>query len=459
SWPIMQTLTSINPANNSVVGTVTASPLSEIIEKVQAAHRAKAAWKMLGAHDRCCRLQPLQALISLHQDDIARLITQEMGKPISQAQSEIQWAQDYLQDFLDNGPGYLANEITVQESLAQHEIVYEPFGVAACITPWNYPFSNFIVNVIPLLITGNVVVFKHSEECPLVGQFADQMMQALTLPDGVYAQVYGDGAVGQQLVEQDIQLISFTGSSQAGHRLAAMAGQKCIKAVLEMGGSDPAVLFDDAPIDTIIPELYARRFMNCGQICCAVKRLIVQASIYDRVVDKLVDYLREIKIGDPMDPDTQMGPLAALRQLQLLEKQVAASVSKGAKIAIGGKKPDNTAGAYYLPTVLTHIDRSMSVWREEIFGPVLPVIAFRTEEEAIALANDTPYGLSAVVYSTNLERARRVAAQIDAGCIDINLASHWRPCNPFGGYKASGMGRIYGKPGFLDLCQIKVIAQ
>jgi acyl-CoA reductase-like NAD-dependent aldehyde dehydrogenase len=456
---MMQKLISINPANNTIVGAVTVSTKSEIIEKVQQARHAKKAWKMLGVQQRAQMFQPLQHLITQHTDQIAQLITQEMGKPITQSYSEIEWALQYLQDFIDNGPKYLANEVTVDEPDAHHEIVYEPLGVAACIAPWNYPFSNFVICVIPLLMAGNTVVFKHSEECPLIGKIADDLMQQLKLPKGVYAQVYGDREIGQMLVEQDIDLISFTGSSKTGQALCELAGRKQIKVVLEMGGSDPAIIFDDAPLDDIIPQLFSRRFENCGQICCAVKRLIVHENIYDTVVEKLVEFLHTVKIGDPMDPTTQLGPLAAARQLALLESQVAASRTKGAHIAFGGKKPDGLSGAYYLPTVLTNIKPDMSVWREEIFGPVLPVIAFRTEDEAIELANDTIYGLSAVVYSQDKIRARRVAMQIDAGCVDINLASHWRPCNPFGGYKASGMGRIYGKPGFLELCQIKVIAE
>ncbi len=456
---MMQKLISTNPANNSVNGEMTVSTQSEIIEKVQKAHQAKKAWKMLGVEHRIQLLRPLYHLIDQHTEDLARLVTQEMGKPISQSYSEIEWALNYFQDFIDNGPGYLANEITVQEQGALHQIVYEPIGVAACIAPWNYPFSNFVITVIPLLIAGNPVIFKHSEECFLVGKFAQDLMEKLNLPEGVFAQVYGDGKIGQLLLEQDIDLISFTGSSKTGKKLYELAGKKQIKAVLEMGGSDPAIVFEDAPLDEIIPQLFARRFENCGQICCAVKRLIVHESIYNTVLEKLVDCLRTVKIGDPLDPTTQLGPLAALRQLALLESQVAASVKAGAVIAIGGKKPENLTGAYYLPTVLTHINREMSVWKEELFGPVLPIIAFKTIDEAIELANDTVYGLSALVYSKDLARARSVAAQIDAGCIDINLASHWRPCNPFGGYKASGMGRIYGKAGFQELCQIKVIAE
>lgn len=455
----MQMLQSINPANNTVVGEVAISSQAEIVDKVQAANAAKKDWKQLGVHERTKRFIPLLALIEQHSQNLALLITHEMGKPITQAQSEIAWALEYLNDFIENGPKYLADEITVQNKEAFHRIVYEPIGVFACITPWNFPFSNFIVNVIPLLIAGNTVIFKHSEECPLVGKMADELMQELDLPEGVYAQVYGDGAVGEMLVAQEINGISFTGSTQVGKALAALAGKKQIKALLEMGGSDPAVLFEDALIDEVIPVLFSRRFENCGQICCAVKRLIVHEPMYERVVAKLVAYLENIQIGDPENPKTQLGPLAAMRQLELLEDQISRSVHQGAVVACGGRRPKGLTGAYYLPTIITDVKRDVSVWKEELFGPVLPVIPFQTENDAIELANDSIYGLTGVVYSQDLQRARRVASQIDVGCMDINFASHWLPCNPFGGYKASGMGRIYGKIGFQDLCQVKVIAE
>ncbi|MFA6303190.1 MAG: aldehyde dehydrogenase family protein [Legionella sp.] len=455
----MHKLQSINPANKSLVGEVEISTLPEVIAKVTKAHSAKKAWRNLGAEQRAKMFLPLQSLIEKRSEEIALLISREMGKPISQAQSEVEWALLYLNDFIVNGPKYLADEITMNNEDGFHRIIYEPLGVFACITPWNFPFSNIIVNVIPLLIAGNTVVFKHSEECPLVGKITEELINELNLPEGVFAEVYGNGTVGQMLVEQEINGISFTGSSTVGKALSALAGKKQIKALLEMGGSDPAVLFEDVNLDAVIPVLFSRRFDNCGQICCAVKRLIVHESIYDALVSKLVTYLSTIKIGNPEDPDTQLGPLAAERQRTLLEDQIKQSLLQGAVAACGGKRPEGLSGAYYLPTILTHINKTMSVWKEELFGPVLPVIAFRTEEEAIELANDTIYGLSAVVFSEDTERARRVATQIDAGCVDVNFASHWQPCNPFGGFKASGMGRIYGKIGFQEVCQVKVIAE
>jgi acyl-CoA reductase-like NAD-dependent aldehyde dehydrogenase len=448
------------------VGEVTVSSPQEIAEKVAKAHAVKKHWKMLGARKRAEMLRPLLGMLEQRSTEIAKVTSQEMGKPISQSLESLLSDANYLRAFLDQGPEYLANEITVNEKSAEnsvlHQIVYEPIGVVACIVPWNYPFSNFLWGVIPNLIAGNPVVFKHSEECPLIGKIAEEMMQALKLPEGVFAEVYGDASVGKALVEQDVDLIWFTGSSSAGKNLFEVAAKKQIKSVLEMGGSDPVIVFEDAKkldIDRVISKIYARRFDNCGQICCALKRLIVHESLFQEVVDKLLKQLETIKVGDPLDPQTQMGPLAAERQVVLLESQMADAVKLGAKVLCGGKRPDGLSGAYYLPTILTNIDKNMRIWKEETFGPVLPIVTFKTEEEAIALANDTIYGLSAVVYSADKERARRVAAQIDAGCIDINFGSHWRPCNPFGGYKASGVGREHGRYGFQELCQVKVIAE
>lgn len=434
------------------------SPKTEIIEKINQAHTAKNAWKILPATQRAHILRPLVSLIKNNADKIAHTITEDMGKPITQAHSEVEWAIEYLNDFLNNGPKYLAPITTVKQHNTLHQIIFEPYGVAVSIAPWNYPFSNFIVSVIPLLIAGNTVVFKHSEECQKTAKIADDLMHKLNLLKGVYAQVFGDGEVGQTLVEQNIDLINFTGSSKTGKKIYALAGEKMIKAILEMGGSDPAVIFKDANLDEVIPQIIARRFDNCGQICCAVKRLIVHESIYKTVVEKLVQELQQIKIGDPFDTQTQLGPLVSAKQLALLESQLQDSIHKGAKVAIGGAKPNHLSGHYYLPTVVTEINRDMRIWKEEVFGPILPVMAFTTDNQAIELANDTPYGLSAVVYSDDLAKARFVAEHINAGCVDINSASHWLPCNPFGGYKASGMGRIYGEQGFRELCQIKVIA-
>jgi succinate-semialdehyde dehydrogenase/glutarate-semialdehyde dehydrogenase len=272
--------------------------------------------------------------------------------------------------------------------------------------------------------------------------------------------VYGGGNVGEILVNQNINLIWFIGSSATGKKLFKIAGEKQIKAVLEMGGSNPAIVFDDADIDKAIQHVYNGRFMNAGQVCDAIKRLIIHENIYDKFLIKLTEKIKKLKIGDPLLPSTQMGPLSSLKQKKLLEEQVSDALKLGAKAIIGGNQLPNTTGAYYSPMLLTHINFQMRVWKEEVFGPVLPIVTFKTEEEAIRLANDTPYGLGSAVYSSDIERARRVANLIEAGYVNINDGNRWSVCsNPFGGVKASGMGCEHGRQGFQELCQLKVIAE
>lgn len=453
----MKKLISTNPAKNyEVIGEVNVSTDEEIREKVELANKAKSAWKELGIKKRVEILRPICEEFKKRKSELSLLEVKEMGKPITEANldgffEEFEW-------FMDNGEKALIDEITHEDEKSIHRIVYEPYGVAAVITPWNFPVGMFIWGTIPNLVAGNTVVFKISEECPLVGKLIEEIMNSKNLPRGVFSEVYGDGSIGQKLVESDINLIWFTGSTKVGKLLYKIAADKFIKVVLEMGGSSPAVLFEDVDVPDVISEVYIERFRNCGQVCDAIKRLIVHESIFDEVVENLKQEISKKVIGKPSNEKTQIGSLVAKRQLDLLGGQVEDAIRKGAKIIIGGKVPENLSGAFYEPTILTNITKDMRVWTEEVFGPVLPVISFKTEEEAIELANDTPYGLGSRVYSKNIERAKRVASKIKAGTVEINHVSRWLPCNPFGGFKSSGIGREHGIVGFRELCQIKVIS-
>ena len=453
----MKKLISTNPAKNyEVIGRVDVSTNEEIKEKVELANKAKLAWKELGVKKRIEFLKPICEEFKKRKSELSLLITKEMGKPIIEAKidgflEEFDW-------FLDNGEKALADEITHEDEKSIHKITYEPYGVAAVITPWNFPVGMFIWGTIPNLIAGNTVVFKISEECPFVGKLIEEIMNSKDLPRGVFSEIYGDGSVGKKLAESNVNLIWFTGSTKVGKLLYKIAAEKFIKAVLEMGGSSPAVLFEDVDVPDLIPEIYTERFRNCGQVCDAVKRLIIHESIFDKVVDGLKQEIEKKIIGDPSSEKTQIGSLVAKRQLDLLEGQVKDALEKGAKIIIGGKVPEKLSGAFYEPTILTNITKDMRVWTEEVFGPVLPIVSFKTEEEAIELANDTSYGLGSRVYSKDIERAKRVASKIEAGTVEINHGSRWLPCNPFGGFKSSGMGREHGIVGFRELCQIKVIS-
>jgi acyl-CoA reductase-like NAD-dependent aldehyde dehydrogenase len=456
----MKKIKSINPATLRIIGEISASTPAQIKEKVKYARAAAPAWKDLRTEQRIHILRPLQEIFNRKKEEIARLTTQEIGKPISESIHDFEGDFIYLNDFLMNGAGYIEDEIVFRKENAVHRIKYEPRGVAACIAPWNYPFGNFIWSVVPNLIVGNTVVFKHSEECPLTAKLLEECLLSLKeLPEGVFSAIYGDAEEGTLLTEQDIDMIWFTGSSSVGRHLAAVAGKKQIKAILEMGGSNPAILLEDVDIKHFIERLYAGRFLNCGQSCDAIKRLLVHHTLFDNVVEHLTRRLEKIKIGDPEDQETELGPLVSMSHLKTLETQVNDARAKGATVIIGGERPSRLVGAYYAPTLLTHIRKGMRVWEEEVFGPVLPIVSFKDDKEAIQLANETPYGLGALVCSNDLNRVRYIASQIEAGSVDINHGSRWQPCTPFGGWKASGIGLEHGRHGFQELCRVKVIAE
>ena len=456
----MAKLISTNPAKNyQPIGSVTISSPKEIKNKVCQARLAQPPWQNLGVKKRVGYLAKAMNLFKQNQATIAQLITKEVGTAISACRDEVAWDFDYWQWFLNNAEKILKDEIIFEDKTTIHRQVYEPFGVAAAISPWNLPFDLFLWAVVPNLLAGNTVIFKTSEECPLSGQLFETIMNQANLPKGVFSEVYGNGQVGEQLVNQEIDLIWFTGSSLVGRKLFGIAGGKFIKAVLELGGSNPGIIFEDANIDQIIPKLYSKRFGFCGQTCDALKRLLVHESKFEEVVAKLKTKVEQTVVDDPEKATTTMGPLVAKRQLDLLKAQVADAVAKGAKIITGGKQPTGLKGAFYLPTILTNVKDNMRAWQEEVFGPVLSIRKFTSEAEAVKLANDSPYGLGSLIFTKDKTRANRVAGELKAGTVEINSASHWLACNPFGGYKQSGLGREHGIHGFRELCQIKVISQ
>jgi len=449
-------LVSTNPASGySVIGSVDISTDSDIHSKVTEANKVALMWKELGVKKRISLLKPVCEEFKNRSEEIALLITSEMGKPIETARAEVSGYTEELEWFFNHAVAALADEITHEDEKSIHKIVYEPWGTVAVITPWNYPFGMAVWGIFPNLIVGNTVVFKTSEECPLIGKLIEDVI-VKHLPEGVFSEVYGAGDVGEKLARSDVKLIWFTGSSRVGKLLYKIAADKFIKVVLELGGSNPCIVFEDIDVKEAAPLIYNERFWNCGQSCDALKRLIVHNSIFDSLVHELKRVVESKKVGDPRTK-VDLGSLVAKRQVVLLEEQVKDAVDKGAHIITGGHAP-SLNGAFYEPTLLTNITKDMRVWKEEVFGPVLPIVPFKTEDEAISLANDTTYGLGSRILSKDNERAKRVATRIEAGTVEINGASRWLSCNPFGGYKNSGMGREHGTVGFRELCQIKVIS-
>ncbi len=457
-----QKIISFNSSTNySVIGEIDSSTYQEVDEKVNNARKAYASWSNLSVKERVSFLAPLQQAFERKKSDIRTLISQEVGMPIALCDEiDIDVGLHYLKVYLQCAHDWLSPEITHETADEIHTLFFEPKGVAGVSVPWNYPFSLFIWAVIQNLVVGNTVVLKHSEDCPLTGKLLEEIMLSVDLPDGVFNAVYGDGSsVGEYLMNSAIDLIWFTGSTGVGKHLNLIAAQKFIPALLELGGSAAGIVFEDADLNMTIESIYFNRFVNSGQTCDGLKRLLVHKNIFDTVVQKLHALIRTKKIGPAHDPLTDIGPLITERQVVYLEQQVNDAVHKGACVIVGGKRPSDLHGAYYEPTLLTNITFDMKVWKEEVFGPALPIVSFDSEEEAITLANDSQYGLGGYIYTQDKVRALRVSRQLQTGNISVNAAYYnVIPHDPFGGYKNSGLGREHGKQGLRELCSAKVVA-
>ncbi len=454
-------LISTNPSKNyKVISEVKASTEQDIKNAVVKAQNAFPTWAELPLSKRCKLLTSFISISKNRTEEIAQLIAKETGRPIKSARGIVSGGIDYFEAYIAMAEKYLSPQVTFETDKEIHRVYYEPRGVIACIAPWNYPFMDVAWLCGQALIAGNTIVYKHSKENPLYSQLLEDIIAKSDLPKGVFNVLYGDSQAGQILVHQDIDMISFTGSTEVGQQLTKIAADKFIPIVAELGGSSTCIVFEDIEItDEIIAYITTLRLINNGQGCDAVKRLIVHKSKFDEVVDKLSKYISKLKIGDASKEDTDVGPLISKNQLELIEKQVQDAITKGAQVAIGGSRPKGLQGAYYPPTILTNISKNMRVWKEETFAPVLPVVSFSTEEEAIALANDTQYGLTAHVITNDKNRFHRVASKLKSGTVAENKVAYWNPENPFGGYKKSGMGRLHGSFGFHEVTQVKLVSE
>jgi succinate-semialdehyde dehydrogenase / glutarate-semialdehyde dehydrogenase len=452
-------LVSTNPAAGyAEIGSVETSSQADVADAVAAARAAQPAWAALTIRERSQAVLSFSDIAQQRVDELAQLMTAETGRLLKDSYDNIASGQQNMKAYADMAESCLAPEVVFESDNEVHTVVREPWGVVACVCPWNFPFQNIAWQCAQALIAGNVVVYKNSEENPLFAEMVRSMIAQSDIPNDVFRVVQGDGEVGRWLVESDVDMVSFTGSSATGKLLARSAGERLLPVHAELGGSSPGVVFADADVDELLDTIYSLRFSNCGQYCDALKRLIVHESRFQEVVDGLALRATKAVVGDPTKPETEMGPLVAQRQLDKLEEQVADAIAKGANVVAGGGRPSGLSGAYYQPTILTNVTFDMRVWREEVFGPVLPVVSFSTEDEAIALANDTLYGLTAYVMTSNHATYERVAAQLKAGAIGENAAGFWSAQTPFGGYKQSGLGRANGHFGFHDMTQVKTIS-
>ncbi|MGA9994898.1 MAG: aldehyde dehydrogenase family protein [Pyrinomonadaceae bacterium] len=451
-------IVSYNPATGEEVGRAPAASASEVRERVERAREAQKSWAMLSYAERGRIVLRARAVVLDEMERIASLISQETGKPVAEAMAmELAPTLDLMQFFARRTRRLLrAEKINIgQYGLMgrSSRIVYKPLGVVGIISPWNFPWAIPLGEVVMSLMAGNAVVLKPSELTPLTGLKIGEVFARAGLLEGLLSVVTGDGRTGAALVEARPDKIMFTGSVATGKRVAELAAKSLTPVVLELGGKDPMIVFEDADIETAAKAAVWGAFANAGQACASVERCYVQERIAPQFIERVIAETRALRQDTGEREDTDIGAMSSERQLSIVEEHVEDAVARGAHLHTGGKRADTLAGSFYPPTVITNVNHTMPLMREETFGPVLPVMAFATEEEAIRLANDSVFGLTASVWTKNIRRGRRVAGQIEAGTVMVNevLYTHGIAQTPWGGVKQSGMGRTHGRLGLLEL--------
>ncbi|GIV04213.1 MAG: succinate-semialdehyde dehydrogenase [Fimbriimonadales bacterium] len=449
-------LVSVCPATGQVLRTF--EPYSDAkIERILAgARRAAARWPEEPLRTRAALLRRVGAQLRSQRESLARLIVREMGKPIAQARSEIEkcaWACDY---YAEKGPTLLAPEPVPTE--AEHSYVrFDPLGVVLAIMPWNFPFWQVFRFAAAAVVAGNTIVLKHAANVSLCALAIERVWKKAGAPTGLFQTILAESQrVARLIADPRIAAVTLTGSERAGEAVAALAGEHLKKCVLELGGSDAFLVLADASIEEAARAAAEARTVNSGQSCIAAKRIIVERPVYRRFLPAFVRAMESLKVGDPMEPDTRVGPLARADLVETLQRQVDESVRRGAKVELGGR-PLNRAGFFYPPTVLTQVRPGMPAFDEEVFGPVAAVIVARDAQDAVRLANASRYGLGAAIWTANRKRAEELAQRLEVGAVHINDVVHSDPRLPFGGVKHSGYGRELGTYGIKEFTNIKSV--
>ncbi|MHC4947741.1 MAG: aldehyde dehydrogenase family protein [Planctomycetota bacterium] len=447
-------LASVDPATGETVGAVTVTPPARVPAVVAAARAAGPAWSDLGLAARLDRLRPAGPELVARAPELARLLTREMGKPLAEAEGEIRSCGDALPRTLDEIATALAPEGVTGDGV-ESTIHYDPLGVCAAITPWNFPLAMPHWLVVPALAAGNTVVLKPSEETPLVAQaYADLL--AAHLPDGVLHVVHGADEQGRALVAADVDLVAFTGSREAGRQILGAAGPDLKRVILELGGKDPLVVLDDADVEAAAAFACRSSFRNAGQVCVSTERIYVDASIADAFEQALVRHAGEQRVGPGTGDGVAVGPMINARQRDHVLGQIDEAVGRGARVLAGGA---GHAGNFVTPTVLGGVDHTMAIMRDETFGPVACVMRVAGADEAVALANDTPFGLGAVVFGTDPDRTRAVARRLTAGMVGINKHCGGADGTPWVGARQSGYGFHSGPAGHRQFTQPRVVSE
>ena len=451
---------SYDPSTGEEVGRVALSTPEDVSRAVARAREARKSWAALSYRERASFVMRARALVLEELEEIAALVSRESGKPPAEAVSmEIVPTLDLMQFFARKSARLLKPErirIGLYNLLGRTSTIeYRPLGVVGIISPWNFPWAIPLGEVSMALMAGNAVVLKPSELTPLVGLKIGDVFKRAGLPEGVLEVVTGDGSTGAALVEAGVDKIMFTGSVATGRRVAEAAARRLIPVVLELGGKDPMIVFEDAELGAAVEAAVWGAFANSGQACASVERCYVHERVAEEFTSRVVEKVRTLKQGAASKEGSDIGAMSSERQLLTVERHVSEALSRGARALTGGSRlnDEGARGYFHEPTVLTNVDHTMAVMREETFGPVLPIMTFRDEREAVRLANDSPFGLTASVWTRDLARGRRVAQRIEAGTVMVNevLYTHGIAQTPWGGVKQSGLGRTHGRLGLLEM--------
>jgi succinate-semialdehyde dehydrogenase/glutarate-semialdehyde dehydrogenase len=451
------TLAAINPYSGEEIASFDEATDEDVRRALDRAQEAFVAWRARPVAERAALLGSLAGTMRANKDHLARLATLEMGKPITEAEGEVEKSAWFCEYFAENAERLLAPE-TIDASSDQNYVRYEPLGTILAVMPWNFPYVQVFRFAPPALVAGNVAVLKHASNVPQCALEIERLFLEAGFPEGVFQTLLAGPAVVEDLLSDErIGGVALTGSDRAGSSVAAIAGRELKTSVMELGGSDPFIVLDDADVEQAAREGCRGRNINAGQACIAAKRFIVLEEVADRFEEALAREVQSLKLGDPLDRSTQVGPLARPDLVEALESQVRDSVAAGARVVAGGT-PWEGPGFFAVPTVLADVTPEMRVFREETFGPVAAVVRARDEAEAIALANDSQFGLGASVWTRDTERGRRVAEQVEAGMVFVNAIVVSDPRLPFGGVKRSGYGRELGDLGIREFVYVKSIA-
>jgi len=447
-------ITTVNPATGEKIKTFTAMDKNQVFDLVGKAKRAFPEWKK-DYEKRRSYVYNLVEYLKKHKTDLAKVATSEMGKALKESIGEVEKCAWALEFYADHGDSFLSDEV-LNTDARKSFLTFEPLGVIGSIMPWNFPYWQALRFAAPCLMAGNVIVMKPSRVTMQSGIEIEKAFTESGMPDGIYQTVVGSVESANHLIDSDVNAVTFTGSTNAGAKVGERSAKNLKKCVLELGGSDPFIVLDDAIIEKAAEGAVKGRFINCGQSCVASKRFFVGKNIADEFTELFIKKASQLKVGDPMSIETDVGPISNKEGLETISGIVEDAKQKGAEVLLGGSEIDGK-GFFYKPTILKNIKSDMRIATEETFGPVAPITVVENESEAVKLANESEFGLGASIWTKDLAKADKISRRIDSGIVSVNNVVISDPRIPFGGIKHSGFGRELSRYGMLEFVNLKSV--